>query len=159
MCVCVCPPPERHMMLSHTSHRSVPTKPLRRSTTSHSNILRRHVTPSNQSSPERASENDVIEPADAAQPLAQRLADAAIGHVAGELTEAGVERRLQRQEGGVGQEEDLIEERQDHVGPGLERDSVASVSENLPLTSDLHKTPDQVPESEPPSPSARCCGS
>lgn len=47
------------------------------------------------------SHDDVIESADAAQPLAQRLADAGVGHVAGQLAEAGVERRLQRQEGGV----------------------------------------------------------
>lgn len=47
------------------------------------------------------SHDDVIESADPAQPLAQRLADAGVGHVAGELAEAGVERRLQRQEGRV----------------------------------------------------------
>lgn len=70
----------------------------------------------------RALENDVIESADAAQPLAQRLADASVGHVAGELAEAGVERRLERQERGVRQEEDLIEESQDHVGPRLQTD-------------------------------------
>lgn len=47
------------------------------------------------------SQNDVIESADTAQPLTQRLADASVGHVAGELAEAGVERRLERQEGGI----------------------------------------------------------
>lgn len=71
------------------------------------------------------SQNDVIESADAAQPLAQRLAYASIRHVTGQLAEAGVERRLERQEGGIWQEQDLIEERQHHVGPRLqtERDT------------------------------------
>lgn len=65
------------------------------------------------------SQDDVIESADPAEPLAKRLADSGVGHVAGELAEAGVERRLERQEGGVGQEEDLVQEGQDHVGPRL----------------------------------------
>lgn len=71
------------------------------------------------------SQNDVIESADAAQPLAQRLAYASIRHVTGQLAEAGVERRLERQEGGIWQEQDLIEESQHHVGPRLqtERDT------------------------------------
>lgn len=49
------------------------------------------------------SQNDVIESADPAQPFAQGLANAGVGHVAGELAEAGVERRLERQEWGVRQ--------------------------------------------------------
>lgn len=67
-----------------------------------------------------ASEDDVIQSADAAEPLAQRLADAGVGHVTRELAEARVERRLERQEGRVRQEEDLVEEGQDHVGPRLQ---------------------------------------
>lgn len=66
------------------------------------------------------STDDVIESADAAEPLAQRVADAGVGHVTGELAEAGVERRLQSQERGVRQEEDLVQESQDHVGPCLQ---------------------------------------
>lgn len=68
------------------------------------------------------SHADVVESADAAQPLAQRLADAAVAHVAGELADAGVERRLERQERGIRQQQDLIEESQDHVGPRLRRE-------------------------------------
>lgn len=49
----------------------------------------------------QASQDDVIQPAHAAQPLPQRLADADISHVTGQLAEAGVEGRLERQEGGV----------------------------------------------------------
>lgn len=48
-----------------------------------------------------ASQDDVIESADAVQPLAQGLADAGVSHMTGELAEAGVERRLERQERGV----------------------------------------------------------
>lgn len=66
------------------------------------------------------SEDDVIESANAAQPLAQRLADANIGHMTGKLAEARVERWLEGQEGGVWQEKDLIEDGQDHVGPCLQ---------------------------------------
>lgn len=47
------------------------------------------------------SEDDVIESANAAQPLAQRLADAHIGHMTGELAEAWVECWLEGQEGRV----------------------------------------------------------
>lgn len=66
------------------------------------------------------SHNDVIESADPAQPLAERLADARVGYVTGELAQAGVQRRLQRQEGGVGQGQNLVQERQDHRGPSLQ---------------------------------------
>lgn len=47
------------------------------------------------------SQDDVIESANAAQPLAQRLADANIGHMTGKLAEAWVECGLEGQEGGV----------------------------------------------------------
>lgn len=47
------------------------------------------------------SQDDVVESANAAQPLAQRLADADIGHMTGKLAKAGVERWLEGQEGGV----------------------------------------------------------
>lgn len=66
------------------------------------------------------SQDDVIESANAAQPLAQRLADADVGHMTGKLAEAWVEGWLEGQEGGVRQEEDLIEDGQDHVGPCLQ---------------------------------------
>lgn len=67
-----------------------------------------------------ASEDDVVQPAHAAQPLAQRLADAAVGHVARELAETRVEGRLEGQEGRVGEEQHLVEQRQHHVGPRLQ---------------------------------------
>lgn len=66
------------------------------------------------------SPDDVIESADTAEPLAQRVADAGVSHVTGELAEAGVECRLKCQERGVRQEEDLVQEGQDHVGPRLQ---------------------------------------
>lgn len=47
------------------------------------------------------SQSDVVEPANAAQPFAQSLANAGIGHVTGQLTEARKEDRLQTHEGGV----------------------------------------------------------
>lgn len=68
------------------------------------------------------SHDDVIESADAAQPLTQRLADASVGHVTGELAQAGIEHRLESQEGRVRQEEDLVQESQHHVGPRLQRE-------------------------------------
>lgn len=69
------------------------------------------------------SHDDVIQSADPAEPLAQRLPDPRVGDVAGELAEARVERRLERQEGGVRQEEDLVQESQNHVGPRLQRET------------------------------------
>lgn len=48
-----------------------------------------------------ASEDDLIESSDAAQPLAQRLPDASVSHVTGKLAEGRVECWLERQEGGV----------------------------------------------------------
>lgn len=47
------------------------------------------------------SHNDVIESANAAQPLPKGLADSGVGHMTGELAEAGVECRLEGQEGWV----------------------------------------------------------
>lgn len=66
-----------------------------------------------------ASEDDVVQSAHTAQPLAQCLADAAVGHMTRELAETRVEDRLERQEGRVGEEQHLVEQRQDHVGPRL----------------------------------------
>ncbi|MEQ2209255.1 hypothetical protein XENOCAPTIV_027452 [Xenoophorus captivus] len=70
------------------------------------------------------SHDDVIQSADPAEPVTQCLSDSCIGHVTGKLAEAGVERWLKRQEGGVRQEEDLVEKSQDHVGPRLQRETV-----------------------------------
>lgn len=48
-----------------------------------------------------SSQDDVVESANAAQPLAQRLADADVGHMTGKLAEAWVECWLEGQEGRV----------------------------------------------------------
>lgn len=67
-----------------------------------------------------ALEDDVVQSAHAAQPLAQRQADAAVSHVTRELAETRVEGRLEGQESRVGEEQHLVEQRQDHVSPRLQ---------------------------------------
>ncbi len=70
----------------------------------------------------RSSQDDVINATHSSEPLAHCLTHSEVSHMTGQLTDTGENCWLEGNERGIRQDLDLIQDRKDHVGPGLDRE-------------------------------------
>lgn len=69
----------------------------------------------------RSSQDDVINATHSSKPLAHCLPHSDVSHMTGQLTDTGENHWLEGNERGIRQDLDLIQDRKNHIGPGLDR--------------------------------------